>query len=325
MSRDEELPADLNLAWSDPQLDTAVRALARRDPQPALDVLAATRDDADRRELAVEVLAVAGQHALADLQTFAEERTADADRWLLLGGSFAAAAWTARGADVAERTSLDQFEGLASFAEQSRAALHHATELAPQDPVPWSELLRCAVGALDHDGELDEIFAQVQKLGPDLYAANQARLGGLTRKWYGSQEQALAFARQRTERLPAGHPLLALVAAAHIEGLLDGLMRGTVIGRMWRHLRYLANTQVRAEVDGASDRLLGGGDRYDSHPRTMAAHQMFAAFYRQADDTERARPHLERGGCRPMPWPWGYFGEYAEEFAAAREAAGLAG
>jgi hypothetical protein len=211
-----------------------------------------------------------------------------------------------------------------NLAEQGRKALRRAAELAPEDPVPWSVLLHCVSGSTDDPGELDEIFARVQELGPDLYSANQVRLGALTRKWYGSQEQALAFARERTQDLPPGHPLLALVASVHIEGMIDGGMRGNVIGRIWRTMRYLSKKEVRAEVDAASDRLLAGADQYADHPWSMAAHQVFAALYQDIPAHERARPHLERGGPRPMPWPWGYFGDEVEKFAAARKAAGLA-
>jgi hypothetical protein len=320
---DERL-AELNLAWSDPRLEAALHPLLRREPRPALDLLGATRGDADRRELYADVLGGAGQHALAELRAAAQEAAADdPDRWLLLGASLSAAAWTARGAAVIEHTSDQQIGSMTSLAAQARRALGRAAELAPADPVPWSEHLRCAQAVVDDDRELDEIFARLQRLGPDLYSANQVRLGTLTRKWYGRQEQALAFARGRARDLPPGHPLLALIASVHIEGLVDEGMRGNVIGRIWRSIRYLSNKAVRAEVDAASDRLLAGSDRFAAHPWSMAAHQVFATLYNQVPDHDRTRPHLQRGGPRPMPWPWGYFGDAAQQFTAARKAAGF--
>lgn len=318
------LPAGLNLAWSDSRLETALPALVRRDVRPALALLAATREDADRRELYVDVLGGAGQHLLADLRAVADERPDDPDRWLLLGSSLSEASWTARGAAVIEHTSDEQIHGMVNLAQQGRKALRRSADLAPKDPVPWSVLLHCASGSTDDPGELDRIFARVQELGPDLYSANQVRLGTLTRKWYGSQEQALVFARELTHDLPPGHPLLALIASVHIEGMIDGGMRGNVIGRIWRTMRYLSKKEVRAEVDAASDRLLAGADQYADHPWSMAAHQVFAALYQDIPAHDRARPHLERGGPRPMPWPWGYFGDEVETLAAARKAAGLA-
>jgi hypothetical protein len=123
--------------------------------------------------------------------------------------------------------------------------------------------------------------------------------------------------------LPDGHPLHALTACAHIEGYLDGTMRGNVIGRVWRVARYFRGTGVRAEIDAGSDRLLAS-DAYAEHPRFIAAHQAFAMLYHHAQDEARSAPHLLRSGTRPARWPWAYFGDHREEFASARRAAGLA-
>jgi hypothetical protein len=46
--------------------------------------------------------------------------------------------------------------------------------------------------------------------------------------------------------------------------------------------------------------------------------------YHHAQDELRSAPHLRRSGTRPAHWPWAYFGDPAAEFAAARQAAGLA-
>ncbi|WP_433611425.1 hypothetical protein ACQP2P_44230 [Dactylosporangium sp. CA-139114] len=320
--RQDDVPVEVTLAWSDERLETAMRALLHRDARPGLALLAATRSDPHRRALYVEVLGSVGEHALRDLRALAQEGE-DPDRWLLLGAALSSAAASARGADIISRTSDEQIEGMLNLAGHARTALRRAAHLAPADPVPWSELFRCAMGAVEHDRELDEVFAQVERRAPDLYNANIWRLVSLTRKWYGSQEQALTYARGRTEPLPAGHPLWALVAYAHIEGLVDLTMRGNVLSRFWRYTRYTSNKTVRAEVDAASDRLLADAHRFADHPATRPAHQAFATFYYQATVPERARPHLERGGPRPAVMPWGYFGDHAEVFAVARKEAGL--
>ena len=136
----------LDLAWSDPPLEAAMWALRGGDPQPALDLLGATHGEPDRRELCVEVLGGAGQRQLDRLAGVVDRDPDDGDRWLLLGASLAGAAWTARGADVAENTTSDQFRGLMEFTQQARAAVRRAAELSPRDPAPWSVLLGCAQG-----------------------------------------------------------------------------------------------------------------------------------------------------------------------------------
>ncbi|HLL69461.1 MAG TPA: hypothetical protein VK453_27645 [Micromonosporaceae bacterium] len=323
MAQAAELPDEVNLAWSDQRLEVAMSALARHDPRPALAVLAATRSDYHRRALCVDVLGHVGQHLLPELRTLVEESNDDPDRWLLLGAALSAAGATARGADVIERTSDEQIDGMQRLTAQGSKALRRAARLAPQDPVPWAELQHCVMGSSDR-GELDEVFSRVDRLAPDLYPANVIRLMTLTRKWYGSQEETLAFARARTVDLPPGHPLLALVPLAQIEGLVDLMMRGNAVTRVWRYMRFSTNKTVLAEVDAASHRLLADGATYRAHPAFMQAHQAFASYYHQVTEPRRARPHLECGGPRPAAMPWGYFGDAVEEFQAARKAAGLA-
>lgn len=320
--RQDGTPVEVTLAWSDERLETAMRALLHRDARPGLALLAVTRSDPHRRALYVDVLGSVGKHALGELQALAQAGE-DPDRWLLLGAALSSAAASARGDAVISRTSDGQIQGMLHFAEHARTALRRAARLAPNDPVPWSELFRCAMRAVEHDRELAEVSAEIERRAPDLYGANISRLVSLTLKWYGSQDQVLAYARTRTAALPPGHPLWALVAYAHIEGLVEVGMRGNVFARIWRSIRYPSNKAVRAEVDAASDRLLADAHRFADHPATKPAHQAFAAFYFQATVPDRARPHLELGGPRPAVMPWGYWGDHAKLFALARRKAGL--
>ena len=312
----------LDLAWSDPALEVAVWAIVRGETQPAHDLLGATHADADRRELYATVLGEAGQQRLTELRHDVNRDSEDADRWLLYGSALANAAWTARGADVAENTTEDQIGGLIELTRQARGALRQAITLRPGDPAALSVLLGCAHGVPEHPGEQQQLFAQATSSAPLLFGAHVTMLSTLTRKWYGSQQQVLEFARERTGPLPDGHPLHALTAYAHIEGYLDGNMRGTFVGRVWRLARYFRDTSVRKEIDAGSDRMLAT-DKYAEHPRFIAAHQAFAMVFHHAEDEQRSAPHLMRSGNRPAYWPWAYFGDPREEFAKAKRAAGL--
>jgi hypothetical protein len=319
---DDGVVETIDLAWSDPALEVALWALVRGETQPALDLLAATQAELDRRELYVEVLGEAGQKRLADLRQLVNRDSDDVDRWLLYGSAIVNAAWTARGADVAERTTAAQFGGFIELTEQARAALRQAATLAPGDHVVWSSLMHCAHAIPAHDREQREFFAKATRDGQLLYGAHVSMLSSLTRKWYGSQQHVLEFARERTATLPDGHPLHALTAYAHIEGYLDGTMRGSRLARIWRLMRYFNHKVVRAEIAAGSDRLLAS-DAYAAHPRFIAAHQAYAMVFHHAEDERRSAPHLMRSGTRPAYWPWAYFGEPAEEFAKAKRAAGI--
>jgi hypothetical protein len=311
---------------SDCPLEKALWALADdADPAPALELIAGA-EDAHRREHAVSVLGAAGEHRLDQLRDLAHQQAYRPERWLLLGASLAAAAWAARGTARAERTTDRQIQDQQALVAEARGALRQAAALDRDDPVPWSELAGVVLGAPLHRSEPADVFKKAAVLGPDLFRLHTRRLTGLTRKWYGNQTQVLAFARTRVADRPDGDPLLSLIALAHIEGYVDGLLRGNVIGRFWRAWRYFADPAVRRETDAAADRLLAGADAgaFADHPWSMTAHQTFAALYHQAGEPGRARAHLELGGARPAVWPWRYFGDHEEQFTAARRAAGLA-
>jgi len=311
-------------AFADELLDKALWTLADDgDPSAALDLIADT-EDAAQREHAVAVLGAGGVLRIEQLRDLAARQAYRPERWLLLGAALSAAAWSLRednhtGPRVTDRLVQEQ----QVLVGEARSALRQAAALKRDDPVPWSELAGAVVCAPLHKSETADVFKRACVLGPDLYAAHARHLTGLTRRWYGNQDQVIAFARARTAERPDGHPLLALVALAHIEGYVDGLLRGTVVGRFWRAWRYFADSKVRRETDAAADRLVAGFADFAGHPWTMSAHQAFAALYHQAGEPQRARAHLALGGDRAAVWPWRYFGDPDEQFQAARRVAGL--
>lgn len=309
--------------WSDDHLRVARQALEVNEPAAALGWLAGVRDNPELRTHYAAFLAGPGLAAVPAVQDRAARQPADPDVFLLLGALLSRAATEARGSDIIARTSEEQIRGLMAFSREARQALHRAAALHPADPAPWCELLSVAMSAGQYDTEVADMWQEIERRrGGHLYDAATTRLLTLTRKWGGSEEECFAFARDRTRESPPGHPLLALVALAHVEALVDRTMRSDLkIRTMWHLLRYPKKPAVRAELDAASDRLLAGAAAYASHPAAAAAHQAFACMYDHAYDRDRARAHLQWGGDRSAGWPWVYFGE--ETFGRAREAAGL--
>ncbi|MER7281419.1 hypothetical protein ABT369_43985 [Dactylosporangium sp. NPDC000244] len=305
-------------AFFDEPLEKAHWALADdADPTPALELIADT-DDPAHREHVVAILGAAGTQRLDRLRELAAQQAYRPERWLLLGAALSAAAWAAREDNHTGPRATDRLiQEQQVLVAEARTALRQAAALSREDPVPWSELAGAVVCAPLHRTEVADAFKRACVLQSDLYAAHTRHLTGLTRRWYGSQDKVIAFAQTRSAERPDGHPLHALVALAHIEGYVDGMLRGNVVGRFWRAWRYFADTKVRRETDAAADRLVAGYDDFATHPWTMSAHQAFAALYHQAGEPERLRTHLELGGDRPAIWPWRYFGDPEEQFRRA--------
>jgi hypothetical protein len=315
------LPSYVPTALADDELMQAALALVSGDLGPALDLLAATRDQPHRRELAVDMLGAAGNVVLPALLDAEEERPDDVNLLLLLGSAQTTAGWQERGAARAKYTSEEQFRGLVNFTQRARRTLHRAASLDPDDVAPWAALMPVALGAPTHRGEAAEVYEEVVKRVPDLVLATSRRLQSVAAKWYGSHDEMFAFARAGVVGLPDGHPLLALIPAAHIEMHLNKLQSGNMIPRVWQLLTSSYLKGRRAETDAASDRLLAGAD---GHPQSLWAHQVFAMYYYEARANDRLALHIARSGPRATQWPWGYFGDHNERFSSARERAAKA-
>ncbi|WP_432987012.1 hypothetical protein [Dactylosporangium sp. CA-233914] len=226
------------------------------DPSPALELIADTTD-VDRREQAVAALGAGGVLRIEQLRELAAQQPYYPERWLLLGASLSAAAWSARESTGHRPIVTDRLvQRQQALIAEARTALRQAATLSRDDPVPWSELAGAVICAPLHRTEVADVFKRACVLAPDLYAAHTRHLTALTRRWYGSQHKVVAFAQVRTAERPDGHPLHALVALAHIEGYVDSVLRGNRVGRFWRAWRYFANAEVRRETDAASARLL---------------------------------------------------------------------
>ncbi|MFD4670820.1 hypothetical protein ACFWNN_13865 [Lentzea sp. NPDC058450] len=315
-----QFPSYVDTAFHDEELMNAGLALKYGDLEPALALLAATRDQPYRRELAVDFLGAVGNMVLPVLLNAEEERPEDVNLLLLLGSAQTTAGWQSRGAAYAKDTSDEQFGGLINFTQRARRTLHRAAEMDPDDVAPWAALMPVALGAPTHRSEAAEVYAEVVKRVPDLVNATLRRLQSTAAKWYGSHDEMFAFARAGVAGLPDGHPLLALIPIAHIERYLSLLSADSFLVRLWRVItsRYLR--KQRAEVDAASDRLLAGPD---GQPHSLWAHQIFAMYYHETKTKDRLRSHLGRSGPRAASWPWGYFGDHDERFEQAHRMAAL--
>lgn len=294
-----DLPADLDLAWVDPELDAALSALANRDTAPALALLAATRDDFDRREIVVGRLGHIAVDRLDLMTALDSARPEDPDVLLLWGSALVGAAWNARGAGYAEPLTEDQFARMSPLLDQARSTLRRAAELVPADPVPWSDSLSCALALPLDDKEIESLWKEVVNRAPALFGATIVRLQSLAGKWYGSSEEMFAFARERTADLPAGHPLHVLIACAYLEDYLGvAASGGNRLKRIWRTMTYFSKSGARGEIDAAADRMGIGAN----HPRILSAHQTFAALYKAADVPDRFGFHLRLAGERAAMW-----------------------
>lgn len=207
-------------------------------------------------------------------------------------------AWEARGAARADQTSEEQFREFFRRLKMAENCLDAVIERDPADATAWSFLVTSAMGRqLDRD-ETGRRFAGAVAQHPWHRRAHTAMLQYLCQKWYGSHEEMFAFARQAAANAPAGSPLAALVADAHIEYWLD-LPSGD-------DTKYMSQPEVVAELNAAADQSVRH-PAFRRRPGWPAIHNTFAFAFTCATDYRSAVGQFEVIGDMLTEWPWRYY------------------
>ncbi|WP_307867688.1 hypothetical protein [Umezawaea beigongshangensis] len=288
--------------YEDVVLDAAVEELADGHLKAATTVLAETRDQPELRQLRLEVLRdEAVGHADEILDT--AQKHDDPDLWLLAGSAYIGEAWAVRGTGSAKAVGEDRFKVFFSTLRKAVEPLHRAARLLPGDAVPWSQLQTAGMGLQVSREQKDEVWREIISRCSTLYPAHWVRLQILAPKWGGSHEEMMAFAQGCVDKAEPGDPLVAMLALAHFEVYLER-MSVAVEDRSAFAAARLKTTyfrRVRAELAAASD-LWTRDPR--PHPRTLQAHNLFAAAFALADDGPRAKAHLRgmRDHVHDIPW-----------------------
>ncbi|GAB3212484.1 hypothetical protein ACQEU5_16145 [Marinactinospora thermotolerans] len=295
--------------WNDPALDAGVDAVREGHLRAGLVLLAETRGNPETRALRVDALGAAAVglsreiHALLTRETPPQEA---ADILVWLGRTLIVEAWRIRGGGFADTVGTDRFKLFHRTLADARDPLLAAAELFPDDPVPWSCLQWVGLGLQFDRNDSDTIWQRVVERCPTLFSGHWARLQLLSEKWGGSHEEMMDFARATVANAPHGHPVVSMIALAHIERFL-GRQRGLLKSK-----RYLA--AMRQEVTYFNGRTLdevaAAADKWCMsalpHPRDLEAHHLMGWVFHAGEEKVRARWHFYQVGHRLHRAPWSY-------------------
>lgn len=230
------------------------------------------------------------------------------------GASLVVQAWTARTGRRAEHVSAEQFQEFLTLLRAAEAQLHQAASMSPSSPLPWLALLRSGRGLQISKYELRLRYDQAMRRNAPGLDASLQMLQALCEKWYGSHEEMFEFARGISAAEPAGSPLHAVLAMAHIERGIEG------------------DSSVAAYLPTVADEIRGIGQRcvdhpafVDSAPDGAIARNIMCFAYSYSGAHELAQRQRAALDGRLSQWPWGYLGAAAEVFRTASPRAGLVG
>jgi hypothetical protein len=116
--------------------------------------------------------------------------------YLMKGSLHVPYAWSARGGGYANTVSEANFKLFHDRLSVAAEALRRAWKLNSQDPKIPTEMLRVELGLGQGRDEMEKWFQRAMALDPANYAACGHKMNYLEPKWYGSEEDMLAFGRE---------------------------------------------------------------------------------------------------------------------------------
>ncbi|MET9609264.1 hypothetical protein ABZZ17_30080 [Streptomyces sp. NPDC006512] len=217
-------------------------------------------------------------------------------------------AWEVRGSAWARHTSAEQFDVFHDLLRGAQKAVHAAQELAdPADPVPYMVEQAVALGLMYPHERYERLWTEIVSRDPKGLSAHTNAMQYWARKWRGSHERSLAFARDAAAAAAPGDllSLLPLIAYVEQETYEDDLKAED----------FYPRPEIRTAVDEALADL-AAADPAD--PRAVQLRHVLAYLLfwqdRDAEAVEQFR-HVD-GHIGAMPWY--YAGNPKERYLYAR-------
>jgi hypothetical protein len=303
-------PVPIDPTYGDLELGTLRRATAVRDWPAMAAILGAARERSDYERLTFLLAGIEdldGEHVLTLLAQDPDDRLV-----ATVGGARAVAwAWEARTKARATLVSQEQFRIFHDRLRLAEEHLYRAVELDPDSAAPWFSLLVSCRGLQHGEDIARRRFEAGVRRAPYHSGLHRQMLQQLCRKWGGSDEKALAFARESVLKAPPGGALGGLVAEAHAEAWLDLTEE--------ERATYMGTPEVVASLNEAAALSVDHPDfRRVPHTVALWALNAFAMTFWLAGEYTAAWRMFVRIGDYPTPAPWHYRGNPSAVFAMAR-------
>ncbi|MFA7764976.1 hypothetical protein [Streptomyces sp. NRRL S-448] len=269
---------------------------------------AAGKDWHERMER-VRPLAEAAAEDDAWLLAWRAARPSDPTAALVDADTAIMVAWNVRGSQAGSRTTQEQFRLFRELLVKAQQVAHEAQRLAdPADPTPYIVEQPIGQGLGYSHEKYGELWAQIVERDPKVLWSHISGLQYWCRKWRGSHELALDFARASAA---AGRPgdllsLLPLIAYFEQETDEDDLAAET----------FFKEPEIVAAVDAALLDLAAAGD---DHPGTARIRHMLAYLLFWQDRDEQAVEQFRHIDGHIGALPWSYAGSPKSRYLYARD------
>jgi hypothetical protein len=268
----------------DPELTELSRQVQAGNLDGLRQYLARTRSERDWQDRVFVLKDVAAKASIGDLDAACEAEPQAADVFLLRCAFYAELSCSMRGTGTCDEVTKERFQNSGECLKAALADLAKTTQLDKEDPTSYSLILHPLTIFSQHE-MMKSAFQSAIALAPDLVPAYRSITNALSKRWGGSHEASVQFARKAMSKAGPGSDMAACLFWAH------NLVR-THYKFFDKDLQaaklYKQNIEVRRELDEAFDKWIAPPHvaRRSSIPFLKHA----SAWYFVAQN----RPNLER-------------------------------
>jgi tetratricopeptide (TPR) repeat protein len=187
--------------------------------------------------------------------------------WYLKGSHYIELAWNDRGGGYADTVSKEGWEGFKTNLVVAREALEHAWKLNPKEANIAVQMLWVNLGQGGSREEMDLWFNRVMELDPNNYNACSCKENYLEPKYYGTEEEALAFGRECVQSTKWGGYVPLTLVLVHND--INSRIQGAAKTNYWKQ------PEVWTDIKNAYDRFfeLNPSETYVYNAYALHAYQ----------------------------------------------------
>lgn len=218
-------------------------------------------------------------------------------------------AWQARGGGRASTVQEDTWPVFHQRLVDADRDLAQAAAIEPGSALPHVHSIWVAMGLSLGQAEVQRRYAEVERREHLNASAGVAMIQATARKWGGSHEGMLEFARSVSAQAPEGDSGHKLIALAHLELWLD-LPKG-------EDTAHFKDEAVKAEIRAAADRSVRS-PRYAGGLLDPADRNPFAMCFFFMGDYAAQLEQMQLIGPNVTASPWQYQGKPGRAYERAR-------
>jgi hypothetical protein len=271
---DEAAPGDAELAELTRQVQEGHLGGLR-------EYLARTRANGDWQDRVYVLEGVAPKASIDVLNAACSSEPAAADLILIRCIHYSELAATMRGVGTADQVTAARFQNSAACAKAALADLAKTTELDNQDPTAHALILK-PLTIFSQTALMQQSFEKATAIAPDLVPAWRSMTNVLTKRWGGSHEASVDFARKAMTTAGPGSDMAICLFWAHslVRSHYANFDKDAQAARL-----YGKNPQVVEELNAALDHWIA--PPYVARRSSIPYLRTASHWYRLAGDEDR--------------------------------------